>query len=71
MESTSHQLLIGVDKNLPDRLSVAPNAYPSTKMHNTSTDLTRKSSDGTVVVDDIVSHYWPRMCYLQRVMRLC
>jgi len=54
MESTSHQLLTGVEKNLADRLSVAPNAYPSTKMHNTSTDLTRKSSDGSIVLDDVV-----------------
>ena len=71
MESTSHQLLIGVDKNPPDRLSVAPNAYPSTKMHNPSTDLTRKSSDGSIVLDDAVSHHAPGMCCLQRLISLC
>ena len=60
--STAHQLLTGVDKSVPDRLSVAPNAYPSTKMHNTSTDLTRKSADGSVVQDDVVSYNWSGMC---------
>jgi hypothetical protein len=55
MESASHQFSTVIDKSLPDRLSAAPNAYPSTNMHKSSTDLQRKSADGTVLQDDNVS----------------
>ncbi len=64
--SNSHQLLTGADKSVPDRLSVAPNAYPSTKMHNSSTDLTRKTTDGSVVQDDVVS-YIGQACFVSEV----
>ena len=54
MDSNSRQMLTGMDKPHHDLSSVAPNAYPPTKMSQPSADHNRKSVENVSFLDESV-----------------